>query len=267
MFLSALYRYPVKSGQAEQLQASQVDAMGLQGDRRWMVVEEDTGRFLTQRAWPLLGRLKASHDPAGGLLLETPGQAALAVALPPADESLRGVTIWRDSLRVPDAGDAAADWLSTLLGKAVRLVHCPESRARYLPNGYGLNTDRAAFPDGFPLLLIGQASLDELSHRIGRPMEMLRFRPNLVVEGGAPFAEDGWKRIRIGGMTLRVLKPSVRCIFTTLDPQTGERSPDREPLTTLKTFREREGDVLFGQNVAVDGEGRLEVGMQVEVLE
>ncbi|MFB4392917.1 MULTISPECIES: MOSC domain-containing protein [unclassified Pseudomonas] len=267
MFLSALYRYPVKSGQAEQLSASRVDAMGLCGDRRWMVVEEDTGRFLTQRAWPQLGRLKASHDPAGGLLLETSGQASLVVAVPPADDNLRGVTIWRDSLRVPDAGDAAAAWLSTLLGKAVRLVHCPVSRARYLPGGYGLNSDKAAFPDGFPLLLIGQSSLDELSCRIGRPMEMLRFRPNLVVEGSAPFAEDGWKRIRIGDMTLRLLKPSVRCILTTLDPQTGERSPDREPLTTLKTFREREGDVLFGQNVAVDGEGRFEVGMPVEVIE
>jgi uncharacterized protein YcbX len=146
-------------------------------------------------------------------------------------------------------------------------VHCPEQRARYLPNGYGLNSDRAAFPDGFPLLLIGQGSLEDLSRRIGRPMEMLRFRPNLVVQGAEPFAEDGWKRIRIGELEFRVLKPSVRCIFTTLDPATGERSVDREPLTTLKTFREREGDILFGQNLAVDGTGWLEVGMEVEVLE
>uniref|UniRef100_UPI001A9DDFD1 MOSC domain-containing protein n=1 Tax=Pseudomonas sp. 100_A TaxID=2813571 RepID=UPI001A9DDFD1 len=131
----------------------------------------------------------------------------------------------------------------------------------------GLNSDRAAFPDGFPLLLIGQSSLDELNHRIGRPMEMLRFRPNLVVKGAQPFAEDGWKRIRIGTLVFRVLKPSVRCIFTTLDPATGERSLDREPLTTLKTFREGDGDILFGQNLAADGAGWLEVGMQVEVLE
>src|SRR5690606_3293421 len=266
MFLSALYRYPVKSGQAQGLQDSPVDLLGLQGDRRWMVVEAENGRFLTQRAWPRLGQLKASHG-EGRLLLETAGQAPLEVAVPPADEALRGVTIWRDTLRVPDAGDAAAAWLSELLGKPVRLVHCPEQRARYLPNGYGLNSDRAAFPDGFPLLLIGQGSLDELNRRIGRPMEMLRFRPNLVVEGAAPFAEDGWKRIRIGELTFRLLKPSVRCILTTLDTATGERSADREPLTTLKTFREREGDVLFGQNLAADGSGRIEVGMKVEVIE
>lgn len=241
MFLSELYRYPVKSGQAQRLQASPVGLLGLQGDRRWMVVEEENGRFLTQRAWPQLGQIKASDDDIGQLLLETPGQAPLRVPVPPADDALRGVTIWRDTLRVPDAGDAAAAWLSQLLGKAVRLVHCPEQRARYLPNGYGFNSDRAAFPDGFPLLLIGQGSLDELDRRVGRPMEMLRFRPNLVVQGGEPFAEDGWKRIRIGSLEFRVLKPSVRCIFTTIDPATGERSEDREPMATLRSFRERAG--------------------------
>lgn len=150
MFLSELYRYPVKSGQAQSLKASPVGLLGLQGDRRWMVVEEENGRFLTQRAWPQLGQIDASDDDSGQLLLQAPGQAPLRVPVPPADDALRGVTIWRDTLRVPDAGDAAAAWLSELLGKAVRLVHCPEQRARYLPNGYGFNSDRAAFPDGFP---------------------------------------------------------------------------------------------------------------------
>jgi len=117
------------------------------------------------------------------------------------------------------------------------------------------------------LLLIGQGSLDELDRRVGRPMEMLRFRPNLVVQGAEPFAEDGWKRIRIGTLEFRLLKPSVRCIFTTIDPATGERSEDREPMATLRTFREKEGDILFGQNLAVDGSGWLEVGMGVEILE
>ncbi|MHC6224856.1 MOSC domain-containing protein [Pseudomonas sp. X10] len=267
MYLSALYHYPVKSGRALALQQSPVDLLGLRGDRRWMVVEEENGRFLTQRAYPQLSQLSAHYGEAGQLFLQAPGQEPLEVAIPAADEGLRGVTLWRDSLRVPDAGEASAAWLSRLVGKPVRLVYCPEQRARYLPNGYGLNSDRAAFPDGFPLLLIGQASLDDLCQRVGRPMEMLRFRPNLVVEGSTAFAEDGWRRIRIGSLEFRVLKPSVRCIFTTLDPQTGERSPDREPLATLRTYREKEGDVLFGQNLAVDGSGVLEVGMQVEVLE
>lgn len=267
MQLSALYRYPLKSARGQALQSSSLDALGLSGDRRWMLVERDNGRFLTQRAYPQMSQLTALHGVDGGLTLEASGRAALTVAVPPADNELRGVTIWRDTFRVPDAGDAAAHWLSEFIGKDVRLVYVPEERTRFLPGGYGLASDRVAFADGFPLLLIGQGSLDDLVQKVGRPLEMQRFRPNLVVEGAEAFAEDGWKRIRIGEMEFRVLKPCERCILTTIDPQTGERSPDREPLTTLKTYRQKEGDVLFGQNLVADGAGVVEVGMPVTVLE
>ena len=114
MFLSALYRYPVKSARAQCLQASAVGNLGLDGDRRWLVVEQENGRFLTQRAWPRLGQVGASYGEQGQLLLQTPGQTPLEVPVPPADEALRGITIWRDTLRVPDAGDAAAAWLSAV---------------------------------------------------------------------------------------------------------------------------------------------------------
>ncbi|MCF9011005.1 MOSC domain-containing protein, partial [Pseudomonas carnis] len=121
--------------------------------------------------------------------------------------------------------------------------------------------------DGYPLLLIGQGSLDDLCEKIGRPMQMLRFRPNLVIEGAEAFAEDGWKRLRIGDVEFRVVKPCSRCILTTVDPQTGERSPDREPFATLETYRKTEKGAMFGQNLVNDGIGRLEVGMPVTVLE
>ncbi|WP_191831925.1 MOSC domain-containing protein [Pseudomonas fluorescens] len=267
MQLSALYRYPLKSARGQALQSSSLGLLGLDGDRRWMLVERDNGRFLTQRAYPQMSQLTALHGVDGELTLEAPGRPALKVAVPQADSDLRGVTIWRDTFRVPDAGDAAAQWLSEFIGKDVRLVHVPEERSRFLPGGYGEVNDRVAFADGFPLLLIGQGSLDDLVQRVGRPLEMQRFRPNLVVEGAEAFAEDGWKRIRIGEMEFRVLKPCERCIMTTIDPQTGERSADREPLTTLKTYRQKEGDVLFGQNLVADGSGVLEVGMPVTVLE
>ncbi|UZE27450.1 MOSC domain-containing protein [Pseudomonas asplenii] len=267
MRLSALYRYPVKSAKGEPLSQVTLDALGLTGDRRWMIVDQDSGRFLTQRAVASMSQLSALWSTSGGLTLSAPGYSALDVAVPSADESLRGVSIWNDTLRVPDAGDEAAAWLSEFIGKPVRLVHVPLERARITQAGYGKEDDRVAFADGFPLLLIGQASLDDLSHRVGRPLEMLRFRPNLVIEGSAAFAEDQWKRIRIGEVEFRLVKPCSRCILTTIDPQSGQRSDDREPLTTLKTYRQQGGDVLFGQNLVNDGVGRLEVGMPVTVLE
>jgi len=265
--LSALYRYPLKSARGEALRQSPLDELGLAGDRRWMLVDEASGRFLTQRAVGKMSQLSALWNVAGGLTLSAPGHSPLDVALPGKDDTLRGVTIWSDTLRVPDAGDEAAAWLSGFIGKPTRLVHVPLERARLTEAGYGKEEDRVAFADGFPLLLIGQASLDDLSQKVGRELEMLRFRPNLVIEGSDAFAEDGWKRIRIGDVEFRLVKPCSRCILTTLDPQTGERSADREPLTTLKTYREQDGDVMFGQNLVNDGQGVLEVGMPVTVLE
>ena len=267
MQLSALYRYPLKSASHERLTHSRVESLGLAGDRRWMLVDETSGRFLTQRLLPQMGRIEARYDASGGLHLRAPGQPELAVAMPEADVDLRGVIIWSDSLRVPDAGDEAAAWCSTFLGRACRLVQVPESRARQVDTGYAEPGEKVAFADGFPLLLIGQASLDDLSQRVGRSLEMLRFRPNLVIEGAEPYAEDSWKRIRIGEMEFKVAKGCSRCIVTTLDPLTGERSADREPLTTLKSYREQEGQVYFGQNLLPRGTGELQVGMAVEVLE
>ncbi|WPN96731.1 MOSC domain-containing protein [Pseudomonas sp. MUP55] len=264
--LSALYRYPLKSGKAQALQQIGLDKLGLEGDRRWMLVDEASGRFLTQRAVAKMSQLTALWNTAGGLTLSSPGYPTLDVALPGTD-TLRGVTIWHDSLRVPDAGDTAAAWVSAFIGKPTRLVHMPVDRARATDAGYGLDDDQVGFADGYPLLLIGQASLNDLCEQIGRPMEMLRFRPNLVIEGGDAFAEDGWKRLRIGEVEFRVVKPCSRCILTTIDPQTGERSPDREPFATLQAYRGTDKGAMFGQNLVNDGAGRLEVGMPVTVLE
>jgi uncharacterized protein YcbX len=123
------------------------------------------------------------------------------------------------------------------------------------------------FADGYPLLLIGQASLDALSARLGRPLAMARFRPNLVVSGAEAFAEDSWKRIRIGGTTFRLAKPCERCVFTTVDPDSGRKALDQEPLRTLAKFRKTPEGVLFGQNVIAEGSTELVLGMPVEVLE
>jgi uncharacterized protein YcbX len=265
--LSGLYRYPLKSAVGECLSQATLDALGLVGDRRWMIVDSVSGRFLTQRLLPQLTQLRAEWQGAQALRLSVAGRPELVVAVPDAAAELRGVTVWSDSLQVPDAGDAAALWLSEWLQRPCRLVQVPAERARQVDTGYAEVGEQVGFADGFPLLLIGQASLDDLSARVGRPLEMLRFRPNLVISGSEPYAEDQWRRIRIGALEFRLVKGCSRCIMTTLDPQTGERSSDREPLATLKTYREREGEVYFGQNLLRSGPGELQLGMAVEVLE
>nr|WP_314533770.1 MOSC domain-containing protein [uncultured Pseudomonas sp.] len=267
LHLSALYRYPLKSGKGETLQQVSLDKLGLDGDRRWMLVDEASGRFLTQRAVATMSQLSALWNANGGLTLSAPGHSALEIALPDNNAELRGVTIFRDSLRVPDAGDEAGAWVSEFIGKPTRLVQIPLDRARTTQAGYGKDDDQVAFADGFPLLLIGQASLEDLSQRVGRPLEMLRFRPNLVIQGSDAYAEDSWKRIRIGEIEFRVVKSCSRCILTTIDPQTGQRSEDREPLATLQKYRAQADGAMFGQNLVNDGNGRLEVGMPVTVLE
>lgn len=267
MHLSALYRFALKSGSAESLEAGGCDALGLIGDRRWMVVDAATGKFLTQRVLPRMTLLKARWQGEAALLLSAPGMDDLLVAVPASDSAARGVLIWRESLRAPDAGDAAAAWLTRLLDRPCRLVYLPTEQGIQIDQDYARPDERTAFTDGFPFLLIGQRSLDDLSARVGQPLDPRRFRPNLIIADSVPYAEDGWRRIRIGDMEFRVVKPCSRCIIPTIDPLSAERSPTREPLATLLGYRKGEGGVFFGQNLIAEGTGILKVGMPVEVLE
>jgi len=265
MHLSSLYRFPLKSAAGESLQRCASDSLGLLGDRRWMVAA-GTGRFLTQRILPRMALLQAHWQGDTALKLAAPGMPELLVRVPD-DKTMRCVQVWSANPVVPDAGETAAAWLSDFLGQACRLVYLPEDDGIQVDLDYARLGERTAFSDGFPFLLIGQASLDDLARRVGRPLEMLRFRPNLVVSGAEPYAEDGWKRIRIGQLTFRVVKPCSRCVIPTLDPATGERAPDREPLNTLLSYRKGPGGVFFGQNLIAEGRGELELGMPVEPLE
>ena len=135
MHLSALYRYPLKSARGESLQRAQLDALGLAGDRRWMVVDAPRGRFLSQRQLPQMARLQARWQ-GSDLVLDAPGMSELTVAIPAADASLREVSVWDDSLSEPDAGEPAASWLSEWLGRPCRLVQVPELRARQVDTEY-----------------------------------------------------------------------------------------------------------------------------------
>lgn len=262
--LKSLYTYPIKSTAALPLQEAAAEPLGLEHDRRWMVVRPD-GTFITGRQEPSLVRVQA-RPVAGGLHLSAPGLPDLEVAAPPEDGPRMDVAIWKDKCSAARAGAEAEAWLSRYLGQEVALVYVDSRTERPVDARYASPGDKVAFSDGFPILVFSEASLAELNQRLPRPVTQGHFRPNLVVEGCEAFAEDGWKRLRIGTVELAVVKPCERCVFTTVDPETGVKDKAGEPLRTLAGFRRISGKVLFGQNVLVVRPGRMRVGDEVEVL-
>ncbi len=259
--LAAMHVYPIKSCAGIDVTAWPLDAFGLRYDRRWMIVTP-TGQFLTQRELPALARVRVEIAPPH-LRVTAPGQDALVLALEPMGGRPILTQVWEDPVRVVAPDHKADDWFSSYLGYEVMLAYMPESVVRPVDAHYAPDGGRASFADGFPFLLVGEASLADLNRRLAAPLPMNRFRPNLVVSGSDPFAEDGWRRITIGGIPMQVVKPCARCVVTTTDQETLERG--QEPLRTLATFRRQENKVMFGQNVVHYGTGTLRVGDAVAV--
>ena len=262
MELSALYRYPVKSLAGDAPTVIDVGPRGLHRDRHWMVVDAN-GRFLTQREHPRMALVSAELHDNDVLTLSAPDATPLRVAAEAGERM--NVVVWRDTVSAYACDEDAAMWLSDYLDTDCRLVRLGEDSVRHVEPEYARPSDQTGFADAYPFLLISQASLDDLSQRVGRSLSMLRFRPNLVVEGCDAFAEDGWKRIRIGDIAFRVAKACARCTIPSLDPHSGERDPN--VTRTLAAYRRRERQVVFGQNLLHDGQGELRRGMTVEVLE
>jgi uncharacterized protein YcbX len=263
--VSALRIYPVKSCRGIALQTSRVEARGLCSDRRWMIVDE-RGEFVTQRTAPRLALVSvALEDGVSPVVLRAPGLPELRLAPASPEAPRRRVQVWRDAVDAADCGLEAASWISAWLGFAASIVYMPDDTRRPVKRAYAQPADIVGFADGFPILLANAASLDDLNDRMEEPLPMDRFRPNLVVRGCAPWAEDGWRLIRVRELTIRIVKPCDRCVITTTDQETGERGV--EPLRTLARFRRRENDVLFAQNAIPDGPGLVTVGDPVTVLE
>jgi len=262
--VTTLVYYPVKSCCGFEVDEIDVERMGLAGDRRMMVVNPQ-GRFLTQRDHPRLALVTPALS-YRQLTLSAPGAESLSLEIRSTGPT-RPVDIWKTSgAPAVDQGEAAAAWFSAWLGAPARLVHIPDGYRRIVSEKYAVNADdHTGFADGYPILLASEDSLADLNARLETPAPMNRFRPNLVVRGCGPFAEDSWTRIRIGEVELAVVKPCARCVVTTIDKETLAQS--QEPLKTLATYRAREGGAMFGQNVIPLNEGRLRLGMRVEILQ
>jgi uncharacterized protein YcbX len=262
--IANLTYYPIKACRGFDVPVSAVERMGLASDRRMMVVTP-AGKFLTQREYPKLALVTPKLED-GALTLSAPQMDILSHVVQRTGESRR-VDIWRSKgVDAIDQGELTAQWFSDWLGASVRLVHIANGFQRSLNPDYAVNTDdHTGFADGYPILLISEESLQDLNSRLESPVPINRFRPNILVRGCEPFVEDTWKRIRIGDLDMAVVKSCGRCVVTTIDKETLERS--KEPLKALSTFRRQNGKVMFGQNVIPMNEGRLEVGMSVQVIQ
>ena len=261
--VTRLWVHPLKGARATALRTMEFDALGPRWDRRWMVVRPGGG-MVTQRDTPRLAVVHPQLD-NGALRLEAEGMESLILPTAPLGDPV-GVTIHGNGAVGSAVSPDADAWLSTVLGRDVRLIFMREEDARPTDPAYAEGR-RVSFADGFPALLVSERSVEELARRSGRGIPAERFRPNIVVTGAHPHDEDRWQRFTVGGMGFSGVKLCTRCKVTTTDQRTGVRDPDREPLRTLALYRRIESAVYFGVNVVHDGPGRIAVGDRVEVLE
>ncbi|MGB3634476.1 MAG: MOSC N-terminal beta barrel domain-containing protein [Rubrobacteraceae bacterium] len=259
--LKELYVYPIKSTGGIALQEARVDSRGIEYDRRWMLVDE-SHKFMSQRKHPCMALISTKLT-SEYLVVEAPEMSGLRLPLRPEGRTSIEVRVWSDTVRAVPVGREADEWFSAFLGSSCRLVYMPEDEIRQVDPEYAGAGDHVGFVDGFPFLMVSQASLDDLGERLDRQVPVDRFRPNLVVEGGDAFDEDDWQSLSIGGVDFRVAKPCSRCSIVMTDQSSGNR--DREVLATLATYRRTGNDIFFGQNLAHDSTGILRVGDAVEL--
>ena len=255
--VSAINTYPVKSLGGIALDSAYLDFAGFSHDRAWMVVKPD-GQFMTQRTHPQMALIHADVD-QGQLTLSSFGMESHSAKIADASMQRLHTEVWGDDVFAIDVGDDSADWLSQAIGEPCRLVFFPANEVRSCDPQRAQPGDQTRFADAFPLLIISEASLADLNARLKYPVGMDRFRPNIVVNGCAAFAEDEWRNIEVNGLPLRIVDRCARCSVPTVDQMTGTLSGP-EPIHTLSSYREHDGEVFFGVNAVPDGTGPISVG-------
>ena len=265
MRVSELYLYPIKSMRGIPLDHAELDERGFRFDRRWMLVDAD-GVFISQREEHSMALIDVSLS-AHVLTVQAPGMDTLRVPLEAAGPSVR-CRIWRDLVDAVPASPEVHAWFSSFLGVDSRLVYMPNESRRIVDRAYVKQERIVGFADAYPLLIIGQGSLDDLNAKLrhnGREaVPMRRFRPNVVVAESQPYEEDAWQHIQIGDIDIDVVKPCERCAITTVDPETAEAG--QEPLRTLSTYRRGNSKVYFGQNAVHRQHGTIKVGDAVRIV-
>lgn len=275
MHISEINIYPVKSLKGISHGEARVDTRGLEHDRRWMITD-DEGNFFTQRELPKMAAISIVLEPDGPRFSAS-GAEDLLITPRPAERTTGQVQVWSSVCAAEFYGETVNGWFSAVLGTKCRLVYMPESTERAINPLFDTGGDIVSFADGYPIMALGAASLEDLNSRLEAPLPMNRFRPNLVISGTEAYAEDRWKRVRIGDTIFRATKPCARCVITTIDQSKGLFA-GKEPLLTLAGYRKAKqlfpeayaamgmggNDVLFGQNlVPEDAGGVIKVGDEV----
>lgn len=266
--ISQLWIYPIKSLPGISLKQSKLFSKGLENDRSFMLVDSNNV-FLSQRKLPKMALISVSIEKHG---LRVTHKSMPAMIIPwinqevEALESIK-VKVWQDECDALHINTAIDNWFSEALGIDCQLVYLPDESLRYVDKNFAKNNEQTRFSDGFPLLLIGEESLNELNSRLDKKLTMRSFRPNIVVSDCEAYAEDSWNKFTINQSKFSAVKPCSRCIVTTIDPDTAEKSLDREPLKTLQKYRKRDRKVFFGQNILfkVNGMELLEIGNELVI--
>lgn len=263
IIVSQLCHYPVKSLKGISLNQMEVDAFGPKWDRRFMLVDS-TGRFVTQRQCPLMGLIQVRID--NQTLSFEFGDQHYAIHL---NDALTGkdyetVKVWDDVVTARLVQGDIHSWLSDILGRDVRLCFIDDATHRQVDPNYSRPGDRTSFSDGFPFLIISEASVDFLSDKLGREVEPARFRANIIVSGCEAFAEDEWKKIQINDIEFDIVKPCSRCVIPTLDLKTATKQPD--VMQVMLKYRKQGKQVFMGQNAIHRSTGMLKLGDEIKIL-
>lgn len=258
--LAGLHIFAVKSMAGVEVSSARLTSQGLEGDRRYMVVDPD-GRFVSQRETPQLGLIRATPVDGGGVRLSA-ASGELCVEAPTG--STRTVSVWSDAVEATDCGDGAAEFVSDALGRPARMVWFGPDAERAVDPRYAQHADRVGFADGFPVLVLSTSAVAALSARVGHSIDALRFRANLLVDGVPPHAEDDAMQCAIGSARLSLVKPCARCVMVDRDPITLEH--DGRVLRELSSYRRSGSKVLFGMNATVLAEATLRVGDPVRFV-
>jgi len=262
--LTDIYIYPIKSLGGIRLEHAEVEDKGLKYDRQWMLIDRD-GTFVSQRKHHQLSLLQVSIE--NSLISIThKNDSGIQTSFDCESETgqIISVTVWDDSCMGMEVSTAVNTWFSSLLEMDVRLVKMLPAEQRLVDPKYAKANEVVRFSDGYPFLIIGQASLDKLNDLLDQKIRMDRFRPNFVFSGGEAHQEDSFASFRIGEITFSAVKPCARCVLITVDQQSGKKGA--EPLKTLASYRTRNNKIMFGQNLIHCGYGSVHVGDAIQLL-